>query len=89
MIQNKSPREIIIRWTELFNRQDAKALKELYAPDATNFQVPDQPITGEDAIYESFRDFFQAFPDAGFLIVNLFEDGEWVILEWEGWGTFK
>lgn len=90
MIQDRSPRETVAQWAELFNKQDAKAMKELYASDAVNFQVPDRyPLIGQEAIYESFQEFFQAFPDAGFKIVNLFEDGEWAILEWEGWGTFK
>ncbi|MFB0565549.1 MAG: ester cyclase [Candidatus Aminicenantaceae bacterium] len=89
MNQIKSPKEVVIRWAELFNCQDAEGLKELYAPDAINFQVPEKPLNGKDAIYRSFKEFFQAFPDSGFKTVNLFEDDEWAILEWDGWGTFK
>jgi len=89
MDQNASPKAIVARWAELFNCQDAEGLKELYAPNATNFQVPEQPLEGKESIYRSFKVFFQAFPDAGFKVVNIFEDGEWAVLEWDGWGTFK
>ncbi|MEG4940187.1 ester cyclase [Microcoleus sp. F4-D5] len=37
---------------------------------------------------ESFISFFQAFPDNCTHIENLFEDGDWAILEWSGTGTF-
>ena len=36
----------------------------------------------------TFISFFQAFPDNCTHIENLFEDGEWAILEWSGTGTF-
>jgi steroid delta-isomerase-like uncharacterized protein len=80
---------VVEDWSEAFNRQDADALAALYAPDAVNWQVAEEPIRGREAIQESFRVFFRAFPDAGFNRVNLLEDGEWAALEWEGWGTHR
>ena len=82
-----TPREVVEAWTAAFNARDAAAIGELYADDATNFQVADTPEHGKRAIAESFGNLFTAFPDIGFDVVNLFEDGDWAILEWKGWGT--
>ena len=84
-----SPRQVVELWSSAFNRQDADALAELYAEDAVNWQVAEEPLQGREAIRESFREFFRAFPDSGFRRVNLLEDGEWAALEWEGWGTHR
>ena len=84
-----SPRQVVELWSAAFNRQDADALAELYAEDAVNWQVAEEPLQGREAIRESFRKFFCAFPDSGFRQVNLLEDGEWAALEWEGWGTHR
>lgn len=37
---------------------------------------------------ESFVSFFTVFPDNYTHPVNIFEDGEWAIVEWKGGGTF-
>ncbi len=83
------PRQIVEAWSVAFNHKDVNALTALYADDAVNWQVADEPLRGRNAIRESFRLFFRAFPDAGFRTINLLEDGEWVALEWEGWGTHR
>ena len=83
----RSPRQVVEAWSAAFNRQDADALAALYASDAVNWQVADQPLKGREAIHESFRVLFRAFPDMGHSRVNLLEEGEWAALEWEGWGT--
>lgn len=83
----RTPREVVGAWSAAFNRQDADALAALYAPEAVNWQVADQPLEGREAIRESFRMLFRAFPDIAFRQVNLLEDGAWAALEWEGWGT--
>ncbi len=82
-----SARQVVEAWCAAFNRQDADALASLYATDAVNWQVAEEPLEGRDAIHQSFLAFFRAFPDAGFDRVNLLEDGEWAVLEWDGWGT--
>ncbi len=83
------PKEIVTKWCEFFNQRNSKKLTELYSDEAINYQVADEPIVGKKNIENSFDYFFNAFPDVGFKIVNLFEDGEWAILEWDGWGTQK
>ena len=69
------------RWVEAFNDADAGRLAALYEERAVNHQVALEPVEGREAIREMFaRELAQAkmvcIPE------NLFEDGEWAILEW-------
>jgi limonene-1,2-epoxide hydrolase len=75
------PREIVQAWVEAFNRQDVDTLANFYAPDAINHQVADSPIEGREAIRSMFATGFASF-DMTCIVENLFEDGEWAILEW-------
>jgi limonene-1,2-epoxide hydrolase len=76
-----SPKSVVINWVEAFNRGDANALADFYAEGAINHQVAEQPITGRKNIREMFRrEFGQAQMTC--IIENLFEDGDWAILEW-------
>jgi len=75
------PRELIQSWVEAFNRADADALAKLYAEDATNHQVAETPVHGRAAIREMFASGFAAATMVC-IVENLFEDGEWAILEW-------
>ncbi|WP_051035369.1 ester cyclase [Crinalium epipsammum] len=40
------------------------------------------------SLLESFIAFFKAFPDNYTNPENLFEEGEWAMIEWSGGGTF-
>jgi len=76
-----SPKEVIIKWVDLFNGSSVDELIELYHNDAVNHQVANEPVIGKEAIYQKFcEEFAQA--DMECVIENLFEDGEWAILEW-------
>ena len=76
------PKELIQQWVELFNRGNAEALAELYLDDAVNHQVANEPVVGKVAIREMFaREFATA--EMTCLVENLFEDGDWAILEWK------
>jgi len=68
-------------WVDAFNRADAEALAALYADDAINHQVAEGPVQGRDAIRVMF---LQEFAKASMVCVveNMFEDGEWAVLEW-------
>ena len=67
---------------EAFNKADINALGELYHPDAINHQVANEPVIGKDAIVKMFeQEFTQA--DMVCIIENIFEDGDWAILEWK------
>ncbi len=76
------PRELIIDWVQLFNDGNAAALAALYHDDAINHQVANEPVAGKNAIQEVFAREFAA-AEMVCLIENIFEDGEWAILEWK------
>jgi len=75
------PKEIVAAWVAAFNRGDADQLAAFYAEDAVNHQVPQDPVTGRAAIRAMFeRDFASA--EMVCIPENVFEDGNWAILEW-------
>jgi limonene-1,2-epoxide hydrolase len=75
------PREVVRKWVSAFNRGDADEVAEFYAEDAVNHQVVQEPMEGRDAIRDMFaREFDRATMVCQ--IENLFQDGEWAILEW-------
>ncbi len=76
-----TPKELVSKWVESFNRADADALSALYAEDAVNHQVAESPVVGRGAIREFFKSGF-AQAEMVCIVENLFEDGEWAILEW-------
>jgi len=75
------PKDVVKAWVEAFNRADIEALASFYREDAINHQVAEKPIEGRDAIREMFA---RGFATAKMVCVveNIFEDGEWAILEW-------
>src|SRR5664279_2169780 len=77
-----TPREIVIKWVELFNKTDAQRLANLYSDAAVNYQVNTLPLEGRDAIQKMFEEGF-AKANMVCVIENIFEDGEWAILEWK------
>ncbi len=81
-MQNTAPKSIIKHWIEAFNKADLNALAELYADDAINHQVAESPVEGKQAIRKMFEN---EFSNANMVCIveNLFEDGEWAILEWK------
>lgn len=76
-----SPRQVVEAWIEAFNRADAEALAAMYADDAVNHQVANEPVQGRAAIRAMFA---EGFAEADMVCIpeNLFEDGDWAILEW-------
>ena len=75
------PKELVRAWVEAFNRTDVDALASLYHEDAINHQVAENPVHGREAIREMFHKGF-ALTKMTCLLENLFQDGEWAILEW-------
>lgn len=75
------PKKLLRTWIDAFNRGDADALAALYHPDAVNHQVAEEPVAGREAIRARFRREF-ATADMTCIPENLFQDGEWAILEW-------
>ena len=75
------PVQLIENWVSAFNRGDADELATFYAEDAVNHQVVTEPVYGRDAIRDMFA---KEFGRANMVcqIENLFQDGDWAILEW-------
>lgn len=76
------PKEILLKWIDCFNNADALGIAELYHPDAINHQVANEPVVGKIAINQMFQ---KEFATAEMVCIpeNIFEDGEWAILEWK------
>lgn len=72
---------VLDTWITAFNNSDAEAISALYAEDAVNHQVANKPVIGKTAIRQMFASEFSA---ASMVCIpeHVFEDGEWVILEW-------
>jgi limonene-1,2-epoxide hydrolase len=82
------PAEIIKQWVEVFNKGDANLIAEFYSDDAVNHQVANEPVKGKEAIKEMFRKEF-AQVEMQCIIENIFEDGDWGILEWKDPAGFR
>ncbi len=76
-----TPKQVIAKWVDSFNSADADALANFYTADAINYQVAESEIHGRDAIREMFEREF-ATAEMVCIVENIFEDGEWAILEW-------
>ena len=75
------PKEVVQLWVDAFNCHDAEVLVRLYHDDATNHQAANEPVTGAEAIKTMFTEEFSA-ADMTAIVENIFEDGQWAILEW-------
>jgi hypothetical protein len=75
------PRELVQLWVEAFNRADVDTLASLYHEDAINHQVAESPVNGRSAIREMFKNGLAA-AEMTCIVENLFQDGEWDLLEW-------
>jgi limonene-1,2-epoxide hydrolase len=75
------PTELVRSWVDAFNRADVDALVAMYSEDAINHQVAEEPVQGREALRRMFTAGFQR-AEMVCVVENLFEDGEWAILEW-------
>jgi limonene-1,2-epoxide hydrolase len=75
------PKDIVLKWIEAFNNADVETIANLYDENAINHQVANEPIKGKQAIKDMFK---REFRTAKMVCIaeNLFEDGDWAILEW-------
>lgn len=76
------PKEILKKWIDCFNASDVAGIAALYADDAVNHQVANVPVVGKEAIYRMFANEF-ATAKMVCIVENIFEDGEWAIMEWK------
>ena len=89
-----TPKQVLQQWIEAFNNADAETISSLYSNDAVNHQVANEPVVGKEAIRAMFKKEFAA-AEMVCIPENIFEDGDWAILEWKdpkglrGCGFFK
>jgi len=76
------PKELIQRWVAYFNTQDIHGLMSLYHENSINHQTPTGLIQGKNNIRDLFEKEFDSF-EIVCIIENIFEDGNWGILEWK------
>lgn len=76
------PKQVVTAWVEAFNTGDASKIAEFYAEDAINHQVANEPVAGKSAIRDMFASEF-ANAEMVCIAENIFQDGEWAILEWK------
>lgn len=81
MLSAMHPKALVATWVEAFNAKDVERLVSFYDEDAVNHQVAEEPLRGRDAIRRMFADAF-ATAEMVCIVENLFEDGEWAMLEW-------
>ena len=75
------PKEVVQLWVDAFNNHDVEAITALYHENATNHQVANEPVVGIEAIRTMFTAEFST-ADMTAIVENIFEDGQWAILEW-------
>lgn len=76
-----TPKDILQKWIDAFNKADLETISDLYADNAVNHQVANDPVVGKPAIKEMFKGEFET-AEMTCIPENIFEDGEWAILEW-------
>lgn len=76
-----SPKDVVKAWVKAFNRGNAEEVASFYVENAVNHQVANEPVKGRAAIEAMFAREFAA-AEMVCHIENLFEDGDWAILEW-------
>ncbi|WP_406609073.1 nuclear transport factor 2 family protein [Agarivorans sp. JK6] len=76
------PKQIVQQWVDVFNQGDADKIAEFYSENAVNHQVANQPVVGKAAIKQMFSNEFSN-AEMVCIVENIFQDGEWAILEWK------
>ena len=82
METHSTPRQTVEKWLKAFNNADTTTLESLYAKNAINHQMPNEPIHGQEAIGKMFRNEFSVAPEMHCIPVQIIEEGTWAVLEW-------
>ena len=73
-------KELIGKYMEVFNTKNAEALGEFYNKNAVIQRTNGEPMFGWDEVFDYLKKDLQNAKARK--ADNIFEDGEWVILEW-------
>ena len=77
-----TPKQVVQNWVDAFNRKDVDTLANLYTETAINHQVNTESLQGRESIKKMFTEEF-AKAEMVCIVENIFEDGNWAILEWK------
>lgn len=83
-----TPTKILEIWIDAFNSADLDILASLYADDAVNHQVANEPVVGKKSIVQMFATKFST-AEMTCIPENIFQDGEWAIMEWKDPNGFR
>lgn len=75
------PKDVVNKWVHAFNAADIETITALYDENAIKHQVANEPVEGKAAIRQMFESEFAA-AEMTCIVENIFEDGQWAILEW-------
>ena len=69
-----TPKQVLQNWLDAFNKADAETISNLYAENAINHQVVNEPLIGKPAIRKMFE---TEFATAKMVCIpeNIFQDG--------------
>lgn len=86
----RSPGNVVLTWVSAYNAHDAEAAAALYHERAINLQHPWGKATeGRDAMRDTYRRVFEAFPDLRVEVDPVVEEGRSVVVEWRFSGTMR
>lgn len=74
------PKDVVKEVVEAFNKRDIDTVLAFFREDAICHQVSEQPIYGREAIGKMVAEAAGRLK-MEWVIENIFEDGEWVVLE--------
>ena len=77
-----SPKEVVNKWVDAFNASDVDMISSLYDNNSSKRGQDKLPIVLVQAIREMFANEF-ATAKMVCIVENIFEDGQWAILEWK------
>ncbi len=76
------------KWTDAFNKHDARAVAAYYTQDAIAYDpFYPEPLKGRAAIEKDAADFFRGFSDIRFEVISIFEKGDRASAEIKMTGT--
>ena len=78
----RRPKDVLMQFVDAFNHADVDKISSLYDENAVNHQVANEPVVGKSAIRKMFEQEFSA-AEMTCIVENVFEDGEWAIMEWK------
>ncbi len=82
------PKEVIAKWVEVINKGNIDSVLELYGDNAVSHHITEDPVVGKQHVLKMFEHEF-GISDFVCIAENIFEDGQWAILEFKNTKGFR